>query len=679
MKRFLIVCAAIVAGVGTIAQAQLTSNPFIVNTTNTTALVPLVSVSGSPTYGFGVALLGYPMKQTNSSFFAQQLDGIALSDGSTAPEPDSLQFYAASSDGVKAAGTNNAHIVGFRVLQSASNPNDMTVYKSWVATVQPDDGSAFDAGLGVGSGCAGSFGVGGVSKDGTIVVRMDGASPPTGASVTMLGEAVVVIPAQVSSTIVFTNALSNIVNNVNGSLGTNIVAIDSTSGNVPQIGQNDKLAVKNSFNGYSLVARTNINAGTLTLVTPVGAVVSSNAEVVVGSTSGGVSGFYTFANWNTRGAMGMNDTAKMLATYVKRAADLTTGGDSETGVAVIRYTDAGGTSITPTSIETNTFGSTVAGNFPVGGISTNAQYFFVRNPFAGPSQISINDSGAVAFAVSINIDAANDATNGTRAAQVTGIIYRPAGTTDFLKVCDNTDSSLFAQVPVACTNKNLISAPALDNYGNVYFEAAYSNNTAFSCDLFPSNAVYEAVANNPTNPTSWSVRILLRQGDEFTNSVSGDVFRVIDLPYELGPASRTTASRSLGANAVNRTQLPGHTLANTVPSDPFAVGGILVQASLSNLTAGVRSDGLLYVAPFSSCPTLAFVITSVSRSGANITINYNAQTGTNIIQVAAGGNYTGSGFLNLSTNVVAGCAAPATFTHVGGVTITNGYYRILHP
>jgi hypothetical protein len=127
------------------------------------------------------------------------------------------------------------------------------------------------------------------------------------------------------------------------------------------------------------------------------------------------------------------------------------------------------------------------------------------------------------------------------------------------------------------TNKNLISAPVLDNYNNVYFMASYANNTNFPCDLFPSNAVYEAVAGDKYNPTNWTLRILLKVGDNFTNTVSGEIFRVFDLPYTQSPASPAISSHSMGPNAINRTQLPGHTAANTVPSDPFAVGGILVR------------------------------------------------------------------------------------------------------
>jgi hypothetical protein len=62
-----------------------------------------------------------------------------------------------------------------------------------------------------------------------------------------------------------------------------------------------------------------------------------------------------------------------------------------------------------------------------------------------------------------------------------------------------------------------------------------------------------------------------------------------------------------------------------------------------------------------------------------MTVKYNAQTGTNIVQSVAGGNYTGAGFADLpaSTNIVTGCPALATFTDVGGATGgSNKYYRV---
>jgi hypothetical protein len=665
MKRFLIVCAAIVTGVGTIAQAQLTNNPYVPNTTNTTVLTPI-----GP-YGFGVALIGYPMPNPGSTnklgvdFFANNSDGAALSDASTAPESGMVQFYAGNLDNSTAAKNINSwpssHLVGFRVLQPTSNPNQMTVYKSWVGSIQTNFLSCAAPDLQNGGACAGGFGIGGISKDGTMAARMDGGSAPCSPS--MPGVVDIIIPSQVANTIIVTNGIEN---------NTLTLTIDAGNKNVPQIGSNAKLIADTAFSGYAFVARSDINPGNTGSLS-----YSSNGQYTV------LAGFNNTGTFNSRGSMAHNDTAKIMACFVKTAADLTATRDAETGLAVLKYTDAGGP-ITVTSYTTNVFGLPTTAD---GLITTNGQHFFSRSQFVGPAQISINDSGAVAFAVSINCQNYNGVpmtaatTNGTRFPQVSGIIYRPPNTNAFLFVTDNTDTNLFWVPPGNCTNKNLISSVALDNYNNVYFMASYANNTNFPCDFTPSNAVYQAVANNPTNPTSWSVRILLRQRDTFTNTVSGDIFTVYSLPYEQSPNSPAIASHSMGPNAINRTQLPGHTLANTAPSDPFAVGGILVQAFLSNRTTAVTTDGLLYIAPFSTstCPSLPFVITSVTRSGNNISVTYNAQPGTNTVESTAGGNYTGSGFtvLTTSTNIVTGCAASATFTDVGGGSgNSNNYYRV---
>jgi hypothetical protein len=659
-RRAGLLAVASLLALGVTGQAQLTNNPYAVNVTNTTALAPIA-------FGFGVAVLGYGMPTPGTNFLANNLDGIAVSDATS--DGNNFQFFVADHDSLGTPPTTpySQNLVGHRVLQSISNPTSFTVIRSFVASIQTNGAVGPDSGFG--SGAAGTFGLGGVSKDGTIAFRMDGSTAP--ASPGMAGEGVGVVPAQVNSTIIFTNALENC---------GNILAVDSASGNIPQIGQNQKLIVKSSFGGspgtFTYVARSDIFSNALGCVVsaaPPTPLCGTNTQIIVGANgSCTLNAVKTFPTWVTRGVVGINDNAKMMAGFCKTAADLATGGDSETGLFVIKYTDAGGP-IGITSLQTNIFGKTIAGNFPSGGINTNAQYFFSRNPFVGPAQISINDSGAVAFAVSINIDAANDATNGTRAAQVTGIIYQPAGSTSFLKVVDNTDPTLFWQTPVSCTNKNFISQATLDNYNNVYFLAAYTNNTSFACDLFPSNAIYEAVANDPVNPTSWSTRILMKQGDEFTNSASGDIFRLFDLPYTQSPATRTQSSRSLGADAINRTTFPGHTV--TGPSDPFAVGGIIVQATLTNLTRGVRTDALLFIGPFNTTPPPPpFVITSITRSGNDIVLNWSGLAGTNIIQAVSAGSYTNS-YSDVGT-VVLGSAGPATFTDVGGAATANRWYRI---
>lgn len=544
----------------------LTRNSYgspIVNMTN--AMI-LTSIGAN---GFGVALLGYPMQTLfSTNYFANLLDGAVLSDASTATDQvEKIQFYAASVDD-STNGGYSANVVGFRVLQSTSEPNQMTVYRSWVASIQTNNAVAPD--FGTGSGSAGSFGVGGVAKDGTIAVRVDGTNAPASP---MIGEGIFIFPAQVADTIIVTNGIEN---------GLRVLALDPILGNLPQIGQNSNLVAKNSFANFSYVCRPDINAGNAGA-----APFSSNGQIVVGAT------------FNTRGALAHNDTAKMMATFVKTASDLDAGADSdaETGLVVMKYTDAGGP-IVLTSLTTNIFGAS-SPSF----ITTNATHFFSRAPFAGPAQISINDSGAVAFAVSINVTNSNKgqagATNGTRAAQVTGILYQPPNSTNFLLVTDNQNPSFFWIPPGNCANKNLISSVALDNYNNVYFMASYASNPNFPCDLYPSNALYQAVANDPINPTTWQLRILLKEGDVFTNQASGDVVRIIDLPYEASPAVRAITSRSFGPNAINRTQLPGHNSSNTGIGDPFAVGGLLVSATLSNLTQSSRTDGLLYLAPYS--------------------------------------------------------------------------------
>jgi hypothetical protein len=86
----------------------------------------------------------------------------------------------------------------------------------------------------------------------------------------------------------------------------------------------------------------------------------------------------------------------------------------------------------------------------------------------------------------------------------------------------------------------------------------------------------------------------------------------------------------------------------------------------------------------SGVATLPFQITSITRSGANITVNWNTKGSvgqTNFLQASpgtvVGHNYPGT-FVDIATNIIAGTTA--TFTDVSGVTgATNKYYRVRSP
>ena len=76
--------------------------------------------------------------------------------------------------------------------------------------------------------------------------------------------------------------------------------------------------------------------------------------------------------------------------------------------------------------------------------------------------------------------------------------------------------------------------------------------------------------------------------------------------------------------------------------------------------------------------TLPFAVTSITRSGNNMVINWNGQPGSNIVQVATSpNNYSGAGtFVNVGSVVLTNFT-PATFTDVGGATNKpNRYYRV---
>ena len=80
-------------------------------------------------------------------------------------------------------------------------------------------------------------------------------------------------------------------------------------------------------------------------------------------------------------------------------------------------------------------------------------------------------------------------------------------------------------------------------------------------------------------------------------------------------------------------------------------------------------------------PTLPFQITSITRSGNDVIINWNTKGSNgqfNYVQACPGGNYNTNSFFDIATNTIA--ATTASYTDVGGATNRpNRFYRVRSP
>ena len=257
------------------------------------------------------------------------------------------------------------------------------------------------------------------------------------------------------------------------------------------------------------------------------------------------------------------------------------------------------------------------------------------------------------------------------------LTVKDTGTGTFRKVVDNQDTSLFVPAIIPgptetwTETNNIVSPPVLDNKGNVFFTCGLTNFLAGGTNAISDVALFQSVPNQYPGPTSWTTRILIREGDTFVEPTSGQTNRVESIP--LVGSGQANVPRSLGGNSINRTPPSGVTV---------DLGGVILTATITNLTAGTRFDGVLYIAPLppvAPCPT--FLITSIKRSANNdVTLVWNGAIGSDVVQYstgAAGGSFNDTHtWVDLTTITVSACG-PQTYTDVSGATnIPSRYYRI---
>ena len=645
MKRLFFLFAVVLGAcvIGTTTHAQFTNNPSfdasgnpIVKTTNVTSLVPIGN-------GFGVAILGVglpeynpnpPSVSSNYLFFATPMGQPCASDATVSNGV--YQFYVASTDQDSANGNKHADYFAYKVSSSLTSPTSLTIVRTWLARVETNN---------VGSPQAGSLAACGISKDGTTVLRADSSSSPNGSA---SSQAVFVFNAETNTTVVITQVLAN------ASFATSclITQVGPNTLKYGSLGMNQDLFAGNTFGNTTYVGRVNITTTDPQLY-PHSQLIDTNEN---------------------RSAAAINDTAKVLAYWTKTGNDDVIGcGDVCTHLSVVLYTDTGSGNITITNSTIWTFGNptgTDCGNFG-DTVNTNAIDYFGATAFNGPPQISINDHGDMAFPISENCYIQNTTLNGTRNATVCGILWKDKNTGTFREVVNNQNTALFAPasyIPpaqgISYETNNLVSPPVLDDYGNIFFACGLTNYLAGGTNAISDTYLFWS-APNTYPPTSWTTRPLLGEDNSFVEPTMGWTNRIDNLPMvDFSSSGQANVPRSFGANSIIRTPFPGTT---------NQLGGVVVCATMTNLTSGLRYDAVLYIAPM---PYVPFAITSIARSGNDVIVAWNGQPGSNVVQAATGGNFATNNFADLATVVCSGYSV-TNYTHTNGATgSANRYYRI---
>jgi hypothetical protein len=644
MKRliflFVVVLSACIAG--STGYAQFTTNyafdvsgNHITKSTNTTALTPIGN-------GWGVALLGYGLPLYNDTNLTQKAEtGGAPSACDATVANGQYQFYVVGSDFRPGGGSlyRQSDYYAMKVTAPLSNPRNLTIVRTWLARIETNN---------VGSPQAGSFAACGITTNGTAVLRCDASSSPNGGA---SYQALFVFNAETNATVVITQVIDNV------SLTSSLLVTQDGPGTLQygSLGMHKGLFVGASFtNAYGqFAARLDISGTPGSLWYPHGQSLQLSSN---------------------RGNLGINDTARVIAYWAKTDAEIAfgSGTDINQHLMVIKYGGDSGGAISGITSNLYEFGSLTTGG-AYESLNTNAIDFFSAIQFNGPGHFSINDHGEITFPVSIDCTNFNASVNGTRSATITGILWKEADTGTFRKVVDNQDTTLFAPAIVPgpgdfwTETNNLVSPPALDNFGNVFFECGMTNFLIGGTNAVSDVALYQSIPNQYPNPTSWTTRALLREGWYFVEPTSGQTIKIVNIPKSSGAGtSSSIVPRAFGASAINRVPVPGTT--NTL-------GGVVICAGLSNLVTGERADGIIYVAPL---PDSLFKITQISRSGNNVTVAWNGVPGSNIVQRADGGNFATNNFSDLASVVLTGSGIIATnYTDVGGATgSANRYYRI---
>ncbi len=198
-------------------------------------------------------------------------------------------------------------------------------------------------------------------------------------------------------------------------------------------------------------------------------------------------------------------------------------------------------------------------------------------------------------------------------------------------VLDGPGGSVIGNL-VAGSQPVSISAPAVDLLGNLYFLSAYQpDGGAETVGLFkaiPTGGVYE-------------LELLIAEGDSFTGANSATEYTVTDLTLA---DSDSLASGSFHAGSIIQQTVAG--FAGSIPSDPGAFGGLIVNAEITYDRDGVPEayNATLFVGPGAGA---ANCLGDTNADGIVDLADLNAVLA-NFGQSTASGDVTGDGQVDLA-------------------------------
>lgn len=491
--------------------------------------------------GFGITSILETEPSTDPLYVNRYVGGAGISSAFTIGGNQRKIFGALLDFGSVPGGMSNANdVIGFNITFDATSPNTLNIWRSLVGTTDP-----------MATNNIRSFGLGGVSQNGKISLRMDGFSGGIGGQ----GHGVLDASAPIPTTF-YNYADSTYYKLLSG--GTSC----TTTITVSAIGEKQDLVVGSSFGNFLVAMRSNIPGG--------GGCLNPHA--------------INIASGQHRGTLGINDTAKVMAIFAKDASDQS---DQVTKLRVIKYID-NGSSITITSNNEYSFKNTIPG------YECSGANFFSQTAYRGPQQISINDNGDIAFPIVIT----NPGATTWRTAGRRGILMMPADSPGTFKVvCDNASPSSIVYYDPAETFTPCIGGVAIDNSRNVFFSGSnwmglWFNGT--STEILSTNCIFKAVVNNPLNPTNWTIEPILWRGCAWKEGT--DVLELALLPLYNTGSEWFNNPAAFGPININRTVLPSQ------PTPAYSIGGLFVAGAVGiKGQNGLRMRGF-YVAPTTEKP-----------------------------------------------------------------------------
>ena len=468
-------------------------------------------------------------------------------------------------------------IVGFYLTYSVSDPDTINVWRNLTATMDPYN-----------TGNIRSFGFGGVSQGSSLLAfRLDGYSGG------IAGNALGTIPVDAPATTNFytytdsdpVTAGDQPYSYFNLLVGGSTV---TTTWGVGPIGGSQDLVVSSSYANYLGRMRMSYTGGTGNLA-PHGQ-------------------FLTGTNIAHRGSPAINDTCKVIAAVTTtEPGDPTPETDEWFRLRVIKYTDdgtAGGFS----KISENTYSFRNPGD----GNRYAFTNFYSSSSFRGPQQISINDHGDIAFPVVINVHDYDYLGSSVpyRTCPRIGVMFMHHSAPGVFKLAvDNKSCAPTMAYTTDVSSPLCIGGVSIDNDCNIYFSAAawagvWQTGTGIR---MRTNAIFKATANDPANPTMWSVSPMIWRGCAWKEGE--DTCHISWLPVggdPTSPGANYATPAAFASHGLNRTALPGKT------HPRYDIGGLFTAAGVdvsSGFTTTTRNRGL-YVSPTEQAPSAGSIASS---------------------------------------------------------------------